>query len=77
MPNIVAMKEIFEFIRSKLASFSDTIWSGRPNLEKILQRAVMVVVLIAFFIGITSGHLLCASTTTKNILFRKGPEKSM
>ena len=59
------------------APLSDTICCGSPNLAKINRSALIVDVLVAESIGTTSGHLLWASTTTRNILSRYGPAKSI
>ena len=58
------------------APLSDTICCS-PNLANINRSASIVEALVAEFIGTTSGHLLWASTTIRNILSRYGPAKSM
>ena len=43
-----------------------TICSGIPNLANRSCRTSKVLLVVVELTGISSGHLLCASTTTKN-----------
>ena len=49
---------------------------GKPWVAKIERRLLIVKVMVADGSGTTSSHLEYESTTSKNILPRKGPAKS-
>ena len=61
----------------KTVALSETITRGNPKIEKIFLSFSMVETEVVLDIMWTSNHLLCASTTTRNIFPRKGPAKSM
>ena len=56
---------------------SDTISLGIPNRAKSMRNMLIVAEAVVEFIWNTSGHLLCESTTIKNMLFLNGPAKSI
>lgn len=55
----------------------DTIWSGNTYNANKLCSTSRVFLVVDDFMGITSNHFKCASTTTMNIELPNGPVKSM
>ena len=53
-----------------------TTCSGTPYAANSCLSSSMVLVEVVLAISITSSHFECASVTSRNILFRKGPAKS-
>ena len=52
---------------------SETMSSGMPCVANIDLRAVTVVDVVAVLVILTSIHLECASTTTRNMCPNMGP----
>lgn len=61
----------------KLGLFSLTNCSGKPCVAKSFLSSSIVLVELYVVIGITLGHLKCASTMIRNIVPKNGPTKSM
>ena len=49
------------------------ILSGSPWVAKIVRNFSIVTIDVAAETDTTSNHFECASTSTKNILFKNGP----
>ena len=60
----------------KWGPLSLTNCSGKPCVAKSFLSSSIVLAALVVVIGITSGHLECASTTIRNIVPRNGPAKS-
>ena len=67
MSDAVALQNRANSCEVNWGPLSLTNCSGIPNCAKSLRSVLIVCVAVVVDIGITSGHLLCASTTMSHI----------
>ena len=70
MSDAVALQKLCELVRSELGTVVTHQLLGIPNCAKSLRSVLIVCVAVVVDIGITSGHLLCASITMSHICSR-------
>ena len=74
MSNTVLVKEVLKFLTSENSSIICDDSLRKSMCRKYCSHNFSIVAVdVAAETGTTSNHFECASTSTRNILFRNGP----